>query len=63
MEIQHPNDVDSAIAAYAAEHAGTEFDLDEDLEAAGIELFTSLCAGTIHWVAPNSPNGTVSPLP
>jgi len=26
-----------AIAAYAAEMAGTEFDLDRDLEAAGIE--------------------------
>ena len=26
-----------AIAAYAAEMAGTEFDLDPDLEAAGIE--------------------------
>lgn len=26
------------IAAYAAENAGTEFDLDEDLENAGIEL-------------------------
>jgi len=26
-----------AIAAYAGEMAGTEFDLDRDLEAAGIE--------------------------
>lgn len=26
------------IAAFAAEHAGTDFDLDPDLEAAGIEV-------------------------
>ncbi|HEX4960332.1 MAG TPA: hypothetical protein VF173_05810 [Thermoanaerobaculia bacterium] len=26
------------IAAFAAEHAGTDFDLDQDLEEAGIEV-------------------------
>ena len=29
--------VDAEIAAYAAEHAGTEFDLDPQLEEAGLE--------------------------
>jgi hypothetical protein len=31
-----------AIAAYAAEMAGTEFDLDAQLEAAGIEHWVSI---------------------
>jgi hypothetical protein len=31
-----------AIAAYAAEMAGTRFDLDPDLEAAGIESIATL---------------------
>jgi hypothetical protein len=35
---QQSQDRQDAIAAYAAEMAGTAFDLDRDLEAAGIEL-------------------------
>jgi hypothetical protein len=30
-------EVDEAVALYAAENAGTEFDLDGNLEAAGVE--------------------------
>lgn len=30
--------VDAEIAAYATEHAGTEFDLDPQLEEAGLEV-------------------------
>lgn len=32
----------AVISAYAAETAGTEFDLDEELEQAGIEHLTSI---------------------
>ncbi len=34
-----------AIAAYAAEMAGTEFDLDPELEAAGIESLLKIDKG------------------
>lgn len=33
---------DELIAQYAAEFGGTRFDLDEDLERAGMEIFVSL---------------------
>lgn len=33
--------IEAEIAAFAEEYAGTEFDLDKDLEAAGIEFLCS----------------------
>ena len=36
-DCQRRRRVDAEIAAYAAEHAGTEFDLDPQLEEAGLE--------------------------
>lgn len=33
---------DDQIAQFAAEFGGTEFDLDEDLEAAGIEVLATM---------------------
>ncbi len=38
LEQQRAAVLHKEIAAYAARHAGTSFDLDEDLEAAGLEL-------------------------
>lgn len=38
------------IAAFAAEHAGTEFDLDRDLEEAGIEV--GLADAPTTWFGP-----------
>ena len=35
------SEVSEAIAAYAAEYAGTKFDLDEDWEEAGLEFWRS----------------------
>ena len=39
-----------AIAAYAAEMAGSEFDLDPDLEAAGIEHLCSANPELLTWM-------------
>lgn len=36
-----PAERDVLIAQFAAEFGGTEFDLDEDLEAAGIEILAT----------------------